>query len=46
MAVEVDGVALDPDAFLARFEVSEKALGRWLRAAVDEALDRAERSQS
>ncbi|APR80824.1 Hypothetical protein A7982_06171 [Minicystis rosea] len=44
MAVEVSGEALDPDAFLARFEVSEAALGRWLRASVERALDTAERS--
>ncbi|MBA3548924.1 MAG: hypothetical protein H0T76_20775 [Nannocystis sp.] len=38
-AVEVDGVVLDVDVFLARFAVPEVALGRWLRAAVDRALD-------
>lgn len=42
MAVEVDGAALDPDAFLARFEVTDAALGRWLRAAVERAIDATE----
>lgn len=38
-AVEADGVVLDVDAFLGRFAVPEAALGRWLRAAVERALD-------
>lgn len=37
--VEVDGVVLDVDAFLSRHAVTEEALGRWLRAAVERALD-------
>lgn len=38
-AVEADGVVLEVDAFLARFAVPDVALGRWLRAAVERALD-------
>ena len=37
--VEVDGARLDVDAFLQRYAVPEDALGRWLRAAVERALD-------
>ena len=37
--VEVDGARLDVDAFLRRYAVPEDALGRWLRAAVERALD-------
>ncbi len=39
-AVEVDEVRLAVDVFLARFAVADDALGRWLRAAVERALDR------
>jgi hypothetical protein len=38
-AIEVDGASLEVDEFLARFAVPEAALGRWLRAAVERALD-------
>ncbi len=37
--VEVEGVVLDVDAFLLRFAVPDVALGRWLRAAAERALD-------
>jgi hypothetical protein len=37
--IEVDGASLDVDEFLARYAVPEAALGRWLRAAVERALD-------
>ncbi|MRG95997.1 hypothetical protein [Polyangium spumosum] len=46
MAVEADGISYDPDAFLARFEVRALTLGRWLRAAVERALDQAASSRS
>ncbi|UQA56981.1 hypothetical protein [Polyangium aurulentum] len=39
--VEHEGVVMDVDAFLARFEVSEIALGKWIRATVERALDAA-----
>lgn len=38
-AVELDGAALDVDEFLARFAVPDAALGRWIRAAIERALD-------
>ena len=38
-AVAADDDLLDVDAFLSRFAVPETALGRWLRAAVERALD-------
>ena len=41
--VHVGDIDLDPDAFLARFAVSGGALGRWIRAAVERALDAADR---
>ena len=37
--VEADGVMLDVNVFLSRFAVPDLALGRWLRAAVERALD-------
>ena len=46
MAVEADGISFEPDAFLARFNVTGAALGRWLRAAVERALDQAASSGS
>lgn len=41
--VTVDGEHLGVDEFLRRYGVSERDLGRWMRAAVDAALDLAER---
>ncbi|WP_375759816.1 hypothetical protein [Corallococcus exercitus] len=39
--IEHQGAEMEVDAFLARFEVSEKALGQWIRAEVERALDAA-----
>ena len=39
IGVEVDGVALDVEVFLSRFAVGDDALGRWIREAVERALD-------
>lgn len=39
LAVEVAGTSLPVDAFLARYTVADDALGRWIRASVDRALD-------
>lgn len=39
--VEVAGARYDVDAFLDRFGVADEELARWMRAAVDRALDRA-----
>lgn len=38
--IEVEGVVLEVDPFLVRFSLQEAALGAWLRAAVERALDR------
>jgi len=40
LAVDVDGISLPVDAFLARFTVADESLGRWIRAFVERALDR------
>lgn len=39
IGVEVDGVVLDVEVFLSRFSVVDGALGRWIREAVERALD-------
>jgi hypothetical protein len=41
--VVIGGEQLEVDEMLRRYEVDERDLGRWMRAAVDAALDRAER---
>jgi hypothetical protein len=40
--VTIGGEQLEVDEFLRRYGVSERDLGRWMRAMVDAALDRAE----
>ena len=40
--MKVGDEQLDVDELLRRYEVSERDLGRWMRAAVDAALDLAE----
>ena len=38
----IAGERLEVDDLLRRYDVSERDLGRWMRTAVDAALDRAE----
>jgi hypothetical protein len=40
-AIEVDGAVIEVNAFLARFEVSDADLGKWIRVRVEQALDAA-----
>jgi len=40
-AIELDGESLDVDAFCARFGVTDASFGRWIRTAVERALDAA-----
>ena len=42
MAIEHRGETMEVDAFLTRFEVTEQALGRWIRAAIERALNAAQ----
>lgn len=42
-AIEIEGESLDVDTFCARFGVTDASLGRWIRAAVERALDAAAR---
>ena len=41
--VDVSGERLEVEELIRRYAISERDLGRWMRAAVDDALDRAER---
>lgn len=42
--VTPDGTTLDVDAFLERHAVAEPTFAQWIRRAIEESLDRAERA--